>query len=33
MRTPEEFSELRGKSVEEMLKARRKIGEGKDVTS
>jgi small subunit ribosomal protein S5 len=33
MRTPEEFSELRGKSIEEILKARRKIGEAKDVAS
>ena len=30
MRTPEEFAELRGKSIEEMLKGRRKITEGKD---
>jgi small subunit ribosomal protein S5 len=30
MRTPEEFAELRGKSIEEILKARRKISDGKD---
>jgi small subunit ribosomal protein S5 len=30
MRTPEEFAELRGKSVEEILKNRRKVGGIKD---
>jgi small subunit ribosomal protein S5 len=33
MRTPEEFAELRGKSIEEMLKGRRKIGDMKDATN
>jgi small subunit ribosomal protein S5 len=32
MRTPEEFAELRGKSIEEMLKGRRKVGNLKDAT-
>ena len=32
MRTPEEFAELRGKSIEEILKARRKISDGKDAS-
>jgi small subunit ribosomal protein S5 len=32
MRTPEEFAELRGKPIEEILKSRRKIGDAKDAT-
>ncbi len=32
MRTPEEFAELRGKSIEEILKSRRKTGVGKDAS-